>query len=442
MRLLLISPCRDEHRGYPHALRIPQIALNIIASLTPSHYDVKIVEEELAEVNLDEKCDIVGISTMTSNAPRAYRMAAEFRKRGRTVVIGGVHPSVLPEEAIQYADAVVIGEAEDTWGTLIEDFEHGNLQRFYKSHQPDVSPYPLPRRGLTPKSSGIFNVMPIVTTRGCPYDCEFCCVPQFFGRKLRSLPVGKVVSDIQASKGKRFLFLDDNIIGKPRYAKELFKALEPLEIRWVGQASMSFVNDAELMKLAAQSGCVALFFGLESVSTSALKRMRKSIKELSANEDAIKKVKEYGIVFHASMVFGFDDEDKSIFEDTLEFLMRNKIATVTFNVLTPYPGTRIFDRFKKEGRLLTEDWQYYDHTTVVFKPKTLTPEELMEGHLWVRKEFYKISSIAKRLSGGLLHPVLYTAMNFAFRKGIKEDVKNLRREITRLQVIQNAERMS
>jgi radical SAM superfamily enzyme YgiQ (UPF0313 family) len=438
MKLLLVSPCRDEHHRQPHALRIPQIALNIIASLTPSHYDAKIVEEELEEVNLDEECDIVGISTMTANAPRAFRMAAEFRKRGRTVVIGGVHPTALPEEAIQYVDAVVIGEAEDTWGTLIEDFEHGNLQRFYKSHQPDVSPYPLPRRELTPKSSGIFNVMPIVTTRGCPYDCEFCYVPKFFGRKPRSLPVEKVVSDIESSKGKTFLFLDDNIIGKPEYAKELFRALEPLKIRWVGQASISFVNDTELMRLAAQSGCVALFFGLETVSTSALQRMRKSIKQLSANDDAIKKVRECGIVFHASMVFGFDEEDKSIFEDTLEFLMRNNIATVSFNVLTPYPGTKIYDRFKKEGRLLTEDWKYYDHSTVVFKPKNMTPQELMEGHLWVRREFYKISSIAKRLSGALSHPLLYTTMNFGYRKNIKEDMKNLKNEITRLQVIQNA----
>jgi radical SAM superfamily enzyme YgiQ (UPF0313 family) len=260
-------------------------------------------------------------------------------------------------------------------------------------------------------------------------------VPKFFGRKLRSLPVEKVVSDIEASKGKTFLFLDDNIIGNPKYAKELFRALEPLKIRWVGQASMSFVNDTELMRLAAQSGCVALFFGLETVSTSGLKRMRKSIKQLSANEDAIKKVKKYGIVFHASMVFGFDEEDKSIFEDTLEFLVRNKIATVSFNILTPYPGTEIYDRFKKEGRLLTEDWKYYDHSTVVFKPKNMTPQELMEGHLWVRREFYKISSIAKRLNGALSHPLLYMAMNFGYRKNIKEDVKNLKNEITRLQAI-------
>jgi radical SAM superfamily enzyme YgiQ (UPF0313 family) len=433
MKLLLVSPCRDENIRYARSLRIPQIALNIIASLTPSNYEIKIVEEEIEEVNLDEECDIVGISTMTSNAPRAYRMASEFKKRGRTVVMGGVHPTVLPEEAIRHSDAVVIGEAEDTWSTLLNDFEHGKLQKFYKSRQPDVSHYPIPNRGLTPKSSGLFNVMPIVTTRGCPYDCDFCAVPKFFGRKVRSLPVEKVVCDIKASKGKVFLFLDDNIIGIPKYAKELFKALEPLNIKWVGQASMSFVKDTELMRLAAKSGCVCLFFGLESVSTEALKRMGKSIKQLEANEDAIKKIKEFGIVFHASMVFGFDEESKSIFEETVEFLVRNKISTVSFNVLTPYPGTRIYDRFKQEGRLLTEDWKYYDHNSVVFKPKNMTPQELLEGHLWARKHFYSVGSIAKRFTGTLSHPLLYTAMNFGYRKSIKLDTENLNNEILRLQ---------
>ena len=433
MKLLLVSPCRDENIRFAHSLRIPQISLSIIASLTPPHYEIKVMEEEIEKINLDEDCDIVGISTMTSNAPRAYRMAGEFRKRGKTVVMGGVHPTVLPEEAIRHSDSVVIGEAEDTWRTLLDDFEHGRLQKFYKSNQPDVSHYPLPNRGLTPKSKSLFDVKPIVTTRGCPYDCDFCAVPKFFGRKLRSLPVEKVVSDIKASKGKIFLFLDDNIIGSPKYAKKLFKAIEPLNIKWVGQASMSFVKDTELMRLAAKSGCAVLFFGLESVSTDALKRMGKSIKLLQANEDAIKKIKDFGIVFHASMVFGFDEEDKSIFSESVEFLARNKISTVSFNILTPYPGTRVYDRLKKEGRLLTEDWKYYDHNTVVFKPKNMTPQELMEGHLWARKQFYSLGSIAKRFSGTLHHPLLYTAMNFGYRKSIREDMNNLNNEILRLQ---------
>ena len=437
MKLLLISPCQYEHRRLSNSLRIPQISLNIIAALTPPDYEIKIVEEELENINYDEDCDIVGISTMTANAPRAYKIAAEFKKRGKTVVMGGVHPTVLPHESIRYADAVVIGEAEDTWGVLLNDFEQGKLKKFYTSNQPDASLCPLPRRELSQKSKSLFNVMPIVTTRGCPYDCDFCCVPKFFGRKLRSLPVEKVVEDIIESKGKIFLFLDDNIIGHPKYAKELFKALTPLKIRWVGQASVSFVKDSELMKLAAQSGCVELFFGLESVSTSNLKKMRKSINELTDNEEAIKKVKGYGIVFHASMVFGFDEDEKSIFDDTLEFLMRNKIASVTFNILTPYPGTRIYDKLKKEGRLITEEWQYYDHNTVVFRPKNMTTRELLEGHLYTRKNFYKVSSIAKRLSHGSPHPLLYLAMNFGYRKSIKADLRNLDSEISRLRHMEN-----
>jgi len=432
MKLLLVSPCQYEHRRFSNSLRIPQISLNIIAALTPTNYEIKIVEEELEDVNYDEDCDIVGISTMTANAPRAYKMAMEFKKRGKTVVLGGVHPTVLPHESIRYADAVVIGEAEDTWGILLRDFEQGKLQRFYTSSQPDASLCPLPRRELSSKTKGLFNVMPVVTTRGCPYDCDFCCVPQFFGKKLRSLPVEKVVEDIIASKGKKFLFLDDNIIGHPKYAKELFKALIPLKIKWVGQASVSFVKDTELMKLAAESGCIVLFFGLESVSTSTLSKMRKSIKDLTDNEEAIKKVRDFGIVFHASMVFGFDDDDRSIFDETLEFLMKNRIASVTFNILTPYPGTRIYNKFKEEGRLLTEKWQYYDHNTVVFKPKNMSPQELLEGHLYTRKNFYSVSSIIRRLSHGSKHPLLYTAMNIGFRKAIKEDVKNLQNEISRL----------
>jgi len=437
MKLLLVSPCQYKHRRFSNSLRIPQISLNIIAALTPSNYEIKIVEEELEDINFDENCDIVGISTMTANAPRAYKMAMEFKKRGRTVVLGGVHPTALPHESIRYADSVVIGEAEDTWGILLRDFEQGKLQRFYTSSQPDASLCPLPRRELSSKSKGLFNVMPVVTTRGCPYDCDFCCVPQFFGKKLRSLPVEKVVEDIIASKGKKFLFLDDNIIGHPKYAKVLFKALIPLKIKWVGQASVSFVKDSELMKLAAESGCVCLFFGLESVSTSALSKMRKSIKDLTDNEEAIKKVKGFGIAFHASMVFGFDEDDKFIFDETLEFLMKNKIASVTFNILTPYPGTKIYNKFKKEGRLLTEKWQYYDHNSVVFKPKNMSPQELLEGHLYARKNFYSVSSIVRRLSHSSAHPLLYMAMNIGFRKAIKEDVKNLQNEISRLEMIEN-----
>jgi radical SAM superfamily enzyme YgiQ (UPF0313 family) len=361
---------------------------------------------------------------MTANAPRAYHLAQEFKKRGKKVVLGGVHPTLLPDEALRYADSVVVGEAEGVWEQVLEDFRKGALQRTYHHPKPSLDRYiPLKFRKHTKKR--LFNVIPVMTTRGCPYSCEFCCVSDIFGKEIRHSPISNVVRDIEDSRGKIFIFLDDNIIGKPSYAKELFKAITAYKIKWVGQASISFVHDAELMKLAAESGCAALFFGLESVAEAQLKTMRKSIKEIKGIEDAIKRVKDLGIHFHASMVFGFDGDTKETFPETLSFLERNKVGTASFNVLTPYPGTRIYEQLKREGRLLTTDWKYYDHSTVVFKPKNMTPYELQAGEIWVKKEFTKISSILRRLSGNLSHPLLHLALNFGSRKNVKADTKKL-----------------
>lgn len=418
-KILLISPGVSPKTKTPLALRIPEIALSMIAAFTPPEYDVEIIEEELEVIDFDKECDLVGISCMTANAPRAYEVGTEFKKRGKTVVFGGMHPTVQPHEALKYGNAVVIGEAEGAWETLLKDYQNGELKPFYRNFQPDVTNYPLPRRDMT-KKKGLFNVKPILTTRGCPYDCDFCCVPEFYGRKLRHMPPHRVVEDIITAGGKLFLFLDDNIIGHPKYAIELFREIAPLNIKWAGQASVSFVKNEELMKMAQKSGCGGLFFGVESVSTTQLKKMRKSIKDISHIEDAIKKVKDFGIHFHISMVFGFDDDTEAIFDETLEFLMRNKIGTGSYNILTPYPGTKIYKKFKEQGRLLTQDWRYYDHNTVVFKPKNMTPMQLAEGHLKMRQELYKFSSIVQRFPGNLNHPLLYLAMNIGGRAANKK----------------------
>lgn len=404
---------------------IPQLALHILEGLTPPEHQVITIEEESEPINLDEECDLVGISCMTSNAPRAYQLAAEFRKRGKKVVLGGVHPSILPEEAKQYADTVVAGEAEGVWEQVVADFCSGNLKEYYHQSSPDLERYIHLKYRKSAKKR-LFNVVPIMTTRGCPYSCEFCCVSELYGKKIRHSPIANVVRDIEESGNRIYIFLDDNIIGEPRYAKELFKAIKPFNIKWVGQASVSFVHDIELMRLAKESGCTALFFGLESVSETQLKTMHKSIKEIDKMGDAVKRVKDIGIHFHASFVFGFDSDTTAIFPDTLEFMQKYKISSASYNILTPYPGTKVYKQFREEGRLLSDNWKYYDHSTVVFKPKNMTPYELQAGNMWVKKEFSRMSTILKNLPWNMAHPLLYLAINLGSRQSVKADEERLK----------------
>jgi radical SAM superfamily enzyme YgiQ (UPF0313 family) len=418
MKILLISPCKTTKARRSKFIMIPQLALHLIGALTPPEHEVKVIEEEIEDIPFDDNCDLVGISCMTSNAPRGYRIAQEFRARGKKVVMGGVHPTLLPNEALRHADSVVIGEAEGVWRDVIKDAEKGRLQSTYHKPSPSLDEYlSIRTRGSAKKR--FFDIMPVMTTRGCPYGCEFCCVHDIFGRKIRHVPVPNVVRDIAESKGKFFLFLDDNIIGDQKYAKELFQALIPLRIKWVGQASVSLVNNKDLIRLAVQSGCEALFFGIESVSETQASSLRKSLKSTKETEEAIRKIKDHGIYFHPSLIFGFDDDTRDTFPATLDFLMRNNVSSASLNVLTPYPGTRTYERMASEGRLLTDDWKYYNHTTVVFEPKTMSPFELQAGRLWVSTEFLKWGSLLKRLPHHLDHPFYHLFLNIGLRQSHK-----------------------
>ncbi|MBR8535780.1 B12-binding domain-containing radical SAM protein [Carboxylicivirga sediminis] len=434
MTILLISPTVDAEKRTNKGLMIPQLALYILEGLTPERFDVEVIEEETQEVNLEHKCDLVAISCMTANAPRAYQLCDDFQKRGKTVVLGGVHPTILPDEALLHANAVVIGEAEGVWETLLCDFENNTLKQKYHNPNPDLEKY-VRKDFRKIASKRLFNIIPILTTRGCPYNCDFCCVTNLFGQKIRHISVENVVRDIKESKAKVFIFLDDNIIGNPAYAKALFRAIKPLKIKWVGQASISLlVGDDELIRLAAESGCQSLFLGIESVSVKQLLSMRKSIKEIQHLERAFKKVKKMGILIHASIVFGFDDDTKEIFDETVQFLVRNKVSTVSFNVLTPYPGTKVYEKLKNEDRLITTDWKYYDHNTVVFKPKNMTPLELQMGKINARKKFYSKTSVLKRLLGNWYKPFVYLSMNLGHMKQVKVEssrVANLKTNLLR-----------
>ena len=421
MRILLVSPSKDPTVKKPRFLMIPQLALHLIAGLTPPQHQVRIIEEELDEVDLDEPCDLVGISCMTSNSTRAYALAREFRKRGAQVVLGGVHPTILPDEAQRVADSVVVGEAEGVWERLLSDAEHRRLEPRYHEPQPSLETYvPIgSRRGA---HRTLFDVVPIMTTRGCPYNCEFCCVHDIFGRRVRHVPVPNVVRDIRDSGGRTFIFLDDNIVGDPDYARELFRAIKPMGIRWVGQATLAFARDEELLSLARESGCAALFFGLESVSESRLQNLRKSIKDLSGIQEALCTVKAHGIYLHASVIFGFDDDTYDTFPDTLAFLERSRISSASINILTPYPGTEVFRRFRQEGRLLTEDWTRYDHSPVVFRPKNMSALELQAGRLWASREYTRTPSVLRRLPAHRDHPLLHLFLNLGMQAGCRKDL--------------------
>jgi radical SAM superfamily enzyme YgiQ (UPF0313 family) len=432
MKIVLIAPLKNADKKTKDIIRFPMISLLYIAAMTPEEHELTIIEEEVALVNFDMDCDLVAVTCMTATAHRAYQISEEFMKRGKKVVLGGIHPTVLPQEAKQHCSAVITGEAEPVWRNLLDDVAGNSLKDFYHGGaMAELDAYPLPRRDLIQYTSPL-KLEPIVTSRGCPYSCSFCSVWKFYGRKIRHVAIERVLQDIENAKTKRFMFLDDNIVGDPVYAKALFTALIDLKIEWVGQASISFAKNKELLKLAHESGCKGLFFGLESVSEEKIKRMSKSMRTQADTIEAIKRIMGSGILFHASLVFGFDDDDTSVFDETLEFLSKTKIPTATFNILTPYPGTDVFEQFKSENRLITENWDFYDHCTVTYRPKSMTVDELSEGYQYVKESFYSFAPIMKRFPANIRRPVLFSVINAGMNRTVQNDKTEARARMEQL----------
>ena len=412
MKILLISPTwkkeiKTKRMGRNRIFKVPPHNLLIVSALTPKDIEVEIIDENIEEIDFDKKADLVGITTMTASSPRAYEIADTFRERGIPVIFGGIHATVLPEETAQHADAVIIGEAEGLWEKLIEDFKKGGkqaLDKFYKSSQrPDPVKIPIPRRELI-KDKGYLLSRFLQLTRGCPFDCSFCSVSKFFGKKYRFRPIKKVIEEIRGMIGKplktRFLgFLDDNIVGNINYARELFKALIPYKLLWIGQSSINIAQHGDVLQLAAASGCKGLFIGFESISESSLREANKSQNKIKFYERAIKKIHQFGISIEGAFIFGFDHDDKSIFKKTVQFIERVKLDAVQFSILTPLPGTRLYEKLEKEDRIIDRNWSNYDLAHVVFQPKLMTPQELKQGFDWAYQRIYRLSSIFKRLSG-------------------------------------------
>lgn len=377
----------------------PRLSLPVIASLTPHDITVEILDEYFDTIDFDQNVDLIGLTAMSTQAPRAYQVADEFRKRGKKVIMGGSHATALPEEALNHVDSVVIGEAEGVWPIALQDFQNGHLMKIYQSPVfPSLEGLPIPRYDLLQEERyRLLRInFPIQVGRGCPNRCEFCSVNQFFGHRYRHRPVEEVVEEIKKIDKRGIVFVDDNIVGHPPFAKSLFEHLIPLKIRWAGQISLNIAKDDELLDLAVRSGCALMFIGLETLSKKTFQDMRKTFFYPEEMAELLHKIQQRGVLIRASVIFGFDDDDRDVFEKTVNFLIGNKITYTDFNILTPLPGTQILSQFEKENRILDWDWSKYNFKNVVFQPKRMTKEELEENFWKASRNFYSVPSIIKR----------------------------------------------
>lgn len=423
MRVYLIHPDpRWEERRYlkERSSLFPPLGLLQVAGLTPPDVEIRLTDEAIEDVDFDYEADLVGISFNTASAIRAFQIAQEFKSRGIKVVMGGAHPTMMPEECIQYADSVVIGEAECSWQRVLKDLEKGQLQKFYRCEGfPSLENLPFPRRDLLdPKKYAVFWT--VQTTRGCPYNCDFCSVTRFFGRTYRTRPIRDVIREIEKMDSKFLIFVDDNILGDPRYARALFKELIPLKKLWLSQGSINATRDEELIKLAAKAGCRGLFIGFESITEECLKEVGKRHNIVEEYRKGIRRLHSVGIAIIGAFIFGFDHDDKDVFKRTVDFVYKEKIDMPQFSILTPLPGTALYEKLEKEGRIFCKDWSKYTGNHCVFYPMKMTAEELEAGLRWAYKEANTFLHLARRsLCFSKRFPVSLT-LNFYFHKIVKE----------------------
>ena len=464
-RLLLLvdpypedNPYRMNEREMRH-IWFPKLSLPVIASRTPAHWEVRIVDESntivrkplIDEVIREWGVDniFVGISTqMTCYTPRAYEIADQFRARGVKVCVGGTHATYLPEEAKLHADSVIKFEADDLWASVIGDFERGKLQPFYEmASYPTMENVPNARIDLLPQGSYMTNQC-LQTTRGCHFDCEFCSVSPFNGKSSRRRTVDEVVAEIQRIKewrrnqlvekmvtgpvwhrvatglrimtgledGTIFAFVDDLHNSNRDYCRKLWTALKEMNIKWGAQCTLFLGNEPDMVKLAADSGCVAMFVGMESINEDVLTEMNKGFNQDKRYEDQIKCFHDHGIMVNPGIIFGSDADDESVFENTVEFLIKCRVELAYINIATPLPGTALFERVKAEGRIFDWDWSHYDGKHVVFQPKRMSPEVLQEGFYWANRQFFSLASIATRVFATKQRFIARAVMNMRFRE--------------------------
>lgn len=404
MRLTLIHPCIGRFAGdtkYIRSWQMEPLAPAAIAGLTPKDVDIRFYDDRLEGIPYDEPTDAVAISIETYTARRAYQIASEYRMRGVPVVMGGFHATLCPDEVSLYADAIVIGEAEDQWATVIDDLRHGTLQRKYQgAGRPSLVKTRSDRSIFAGKN--YLQISLVEAGRGCHFKCEFCAIQSYFGATHNRRPIGHIIEEIKQTRKRNnfYFFVDDNITSNFEEAKELYRALIPLKIRWVSQASINAAHDEEFLDLIARSGCEGLLIGFESLNPETLRSMNKKFNTMGGGyETALANLRRHRIRLYTTFVFGYNEDTPDTFRQTVDFAIENSFYISAFNHLTPFPGTPLYERLEREGRLRYDAWWLdpdYSYNQLPFNPAQMTAEELQELCVRARQEFFSFGSIARR----------------------------------------------
>jgi len=402
MKITLIEPAmiKTAAFGEKPGWMLQPLTLATLAGLTPRGHEVQAIDDRLEEIDYNEPRDLVGISVKTFTARRAYQIADEFRRRGVRVVLGGHHPTLMPDEAIQHADAILTGEAEGVWDRLLADAQRGQLEKIYRQDGARPLEHIHPDYSIFDEKKYLPVAM-IETTRGCPFSCSFCSVTTFFGRSFRHRPPEEVVAHVERMKKLFYFFVDDNIVADKEAAKDLFRALIPLKIRWISQASLTMTKDLELMRLMRDSGCAGVLVGIESINKSNLKQIHKSWNTVGIGYDeALCIARDHGIGIVGSFILGMDEDSNESLDLTLEFAVRQRLFAALFNVLTPYPGTELYNEMLAAKRLTRPRWWVdpeFKYGTPVFEPRKISAHDLAMKRMEMYRKFYGVKSTFHRL---------------------------------------------
>lgn len=402
MRLTLVQPAIGHRVGesYIRSWQMEPLPIATLAGLTPSDVKLSFYDDRMEAVGYDAPTDAVAIPVETYTARRAYEIASEYRRRGVPVILGGFHPSLMPEESQRYGDAIVIGEAEGVWGEMIDDLRHGTLKSKYVSERGDLKRIRVDRslfRGKRYLPIGL-----IETGRGCRFPCEFCAIQTFFGRTYRSRPVEDVVAELSIMRGEKklFFFVDDNFAGDMKAGINLLPELAKLDVRWITQLSINAAHDEGFVALLARGGCRGVLIGFESLDAANLRKMKKGFNLMKGGYSAaLDNLRRYGISVYGTFVFGYENDDVDSFSRAVNFAQQEDLYIAAFNHMTPFPATPLYERLKAEGRLKFESWWLdpaYRYNDLPFFPAKLSPTEVTQGCIAARRRFYSWGSIAKR----------------------------------------------